>query len=125
MLKNDRDFLEEVLQLTVDAIREHREFIADGVSTRLPPEHPLRKIREKLADRLRLKNGITSETDQKIREAARLRVEGKTWNEVAQEIGNPLNTNDPGDSFVRDLKAGRRYHERFMLWLQAFTSIKK
>lgn len=114
MKKDEREFLEEILSLTLDSIGEHREHICDGVSISLPPEHPLHQMRLLLADRLRLKNGIHDETEEKIKESAKLRSKKTPWSVIEQRFDV---------AFVRDLKAGRRYNERFNKWLAAFQSI--
>jgi len=117
MDKQDRELLENLLELTISAIAERRQSITDGVSLSVPSDHPLQQMRVLLQLRLKRKNGgVGKSADVKIKKAAELRLAGKSWSEVADSFG------ETGESFIRDLKAGKKYHERFCLWTQCLEA---
>jgi len=113
---DEREFLEGIRDLAIDAISERRVIIAEGVSVSVPPDHPLQQILILVTNRLLKTNGLRPETDSKIKEAARKRVvSGATWDEIASEFG---------EAFVKDLQKASRYKPRFELWRHCFQSIE-
>lgn len=113
---DEREFLKKMEKLTREAISERRVVISDGVSVSVPMDHPLHQMRVLLSERLKSKKKISEETDQKIKKAAKMRVSGKKWKEI-----DGLYEED----FKRDLGKGRRYHDRFQVWLSVFDLKEK
>ena len=114
MLFDEKMFLKQIYELTLEAISERRVFIDEFVTTSDPPHHPLQKMRVLLFARLKGKKGLSPDTDKKIREAARIMAGGGKWKEVDELFG---------DSFRKDLSKGRRYHARYLEWSSVFNFI--
>lgn len=115
MLFDEKIFLKEIYELTIEAISERRVFIDDRVSTTVPPDHPLHKIRVLIAARLKGKKGLSTSTDMKIREAALVMSSGGKWKDVDERFG---------ESFRKDLSKGKRYHDRYLVWLFVFNNVE-
>lgn len=105
MNKIDRDFLIELYELTEQEIRLHYSEPDDyGIrSLTMSNDRPIMQIKRKLAQQIPDKRS-TRKPCEKIRLAAKRKLDGARWADIAEEFG---------DGFAKDLQS--RYKDDFQI----------